>query len=123
MSRVQYPEMSGLLALHQELDSTLALLPQDEFRLELLEFADRLMDSGRSEMAHEVVLRVRARLEECSPQEIDHYHYSHARAMYETRRWDHPSGSRMFYVVLLMGVPRIKINYASQVGVVHVTGA
>jgi len=41
----------------------------------------------------------------------------------ETRRWDHPSGSRMFYVVLLMGVPRIKTQYDGYVGVVHGSGA
>jgi hypothetical protein len=41
----------------------------------------------------------------------------------ETRRWEHPSGSRLFYVVLLMGTPRLKINYATQTGVAHVTGA
>jgi len=41
----------------------------------------------------------------------------------ETRRWEHPSGSRMFYVVCIMGVPRIKTQYDGYVGVVHGSGA
>jgi len=40
----------------------------------------------------------------------------------ETRRWEHPSGSRMFYVVCLMGVPRIKTQYDGYSGIVHGSG-
>ena len=42
----------------------------------------------------------------------------------ETRRWEHPSGSRMFYVVLLMGVPRIKTQHGDTAysGIVHGSG-
>ena len=41
----------------------------------------------------------------------------------ETRRWEHPSRSRMFYVVCLMGVPRIKTQYGGYSGIVHGSGA
>jgi len=40
----------------------------------------------------------------------------------ETRRWEHPSGSRMFYVVAMMGTPRIKTQYDGYSGIVHGSG-
>lgn len=53
-----------------------------------------------------------------SPDVID---YREALSL-ETRRWEHPSGARMFYLVLLMGAPRLKTDYEGTAGIAHYTG-
>jgi len=39
----------------------------------------------------------------------------------ETRRWEAPDGSRLYYKVMMAAVPRIKTDYAGYAGVAHIT--
>lgn len=41
----------------------------------------------------------------------------------EVRQWEHPSGSRMHFVVLMAAVPRLKTDYAGYAGIFHLSSA
>jgi len=39
----------------------------------------------------------------------------------ETRRWEAPDGSRIYFMVMMAAVPRLKTDYAGYSGIVHIT--
>ena len=41
----------------------------------------------------------------------------------QVMRWDHPSGQRAFFVVVMAAVPRLKTDYAGDSGIMHTSGA
>lgn len=41
----------------------------------------------------------------------------------QTRQWRHPSGDRLFFVVVMAAAPRLKTDYQGYTGIFHLSGA